>query len=108
MDNIAIGSRASTSSQYSTAVGNGATATAIRAAAFGANSTASVEGGVALGVGSVANRAGGIANKGYNPNDNRTNKYAGLNTWVLSPTTGAVAVGNGTAVTRQITGLGSR
>ena len=105
LDNIAIGSRASTSSQYSTAVGNGATATAIRAAAFGANSTASVEGGVALGVGSVANRAGGIANKGYNPNDNRTNKYAGLNTWVLSPTTGAVAVGNGTAATRQITGL---
>ncbi|PQL12898.1 hypothetical protein VRHSUH09_04615 [Veillonella rogosae JCM 15642] len=105
LDNIAIGTNASTSSQYSTAVGNGATATAIRAAAFGANSTASVEGGVALGVGSVANRAGGIANKGYNPNDNRTNKYAGLNTWVLSPTTGAVAVGNGTAATRQITGL---
>ena len=105
LDNIAIGTSASTSSQYSTAVGNGATATAIRAAAFGANSTASVEGGVALGVGSVANRAGGIANKGYNPNDNRTNKYVGLNTWVLSPTTGAVAVGNGTAATRQITGL---
>ena len=105
LDNIAIGTSASTSSQYSTAVGNGATATAIRAAAFGANSTASVEGGVALGVGSVANRAGGIANKGYNPNDNRTNKYAGLNIWVLSPTTGAVAVGNGTAATRQITGL---
>ena len=105
LDNIAIGTSASTSSQYSTAVGNGATATAIRAAAFGANSTASVEGGVALGVGSVANRAGGIANKGYNPNDNRTNKYAGLNTWVLSPTTGAVAVGNGTTTTRQITGL---
>ena len=105
LDNIAIGTSASTSSQYSTAVGNGATATAIRAAAFGANSTASVEGGVALGVGSVANRAGGLANKGYNPNDNRTNKYAGLNTWVLSPTTGAVAVGNGTAATRQITGL---
>ena len=105
LDNIAVGTSASTSSQYSTAVGNGATATAIRAAAFGANSTASVEGGVALGVGSVANRAGGIANKGYNPNDNRTNKYAGLNTWVLSPTTGAVAVGNGTAATRQITGL---
>ena len=105
LDNIAIGTSASTSSQYSTAVGNGATATAIRAAAIGANSTASVEGGVALGVGSVANRAGGLANKGYNPNDNRTNKYAGLNTWVLSPTTGAVAVGNGTAATRQITGL---
>ena len=105
LDNIAIGTNASTSSQYSTAVGNGATATAIRAAAFGANSTASVEGGVALGVGSVANRAGGIANKGYNPNDNRTNKYAGLNTWALSPTTGAIAVGNGTAATRQITGL---
>ena len=105
LDNIAIGTNASTSSQYSTAVGNGATATAIRAAAFGANSKASVEGGVALGVGSVANRAGGIANKGYNPNDNRTNKYAGLNTWALYPSTGAIAVGNGTAATRQITGL---
>ena len=105
LDNIAIGTSASTSSQYSTAVGNGATATAIRAAAYGANSTASVEGGVALGVGSVANRAGGIANKGYNPNDNRTNKYAGLNTWALSPSTGAIAVGNGALATRQITGL---
>ncbi|WP_298709367.1 ESPR-type extended signal peptide-containing protein [uncultured Veillonella sp.] len=105
LDNIAIGTSASTSSQYSTAVGNSATATAVRAAAFGADSTASVEGGVALGSGSVANRAGGTANKGYNPNDNRTNKYTGLNTWALSPSTGAVAVGNGSAATRQITGL---
>ena len=105
LDNIAIGTSASTSSQYSTAVGNSATATAVRAAAFGANSTASVEGGVALGSGSVANRAGGIANKGYNPNDNRTNKYAGLNTWALYPSTGAIAVGNGALATRQITGL---
>ena len=105
LDNIAIGTSASTSSQYSTAVGNSATATAVRAAAFGANSTASVEGGVALGSGSVANRAGGIANKGYNPNDNRTNKYAGLNTWASYPSTGAIAVGNGALATRQITGL---
>ena len=105
LDNIAIGTSASTSSQYSTAVGNSATATAVRAAAFGADSTASVEGGVALGSGSVANRAGGIANKGYNPNDNRTNKYAGLNTWALYPSTGAIAVGNGALATRQITGL---
>ena len=105
LDNIAIGTSASTSSQYSTAVGNSATATAVRAAAFGADSTASVEGGVALGSGSVANRAGGTANKGYNPNDNRTNKYAGLNTWALSPSTGAIAVGNGALATRQITGL---
>ena len=105
LDNIAIGTSASTSSQYSTAVGNSATATAVRAAAFGADSTASVEGGVALGSGSVANRTGGTANKGYNPNDNRTNKYAGLNTWALSPSTGAIAVGNGALATRQITGL---
>ena len=105
LDNIAIGTSASTSSQYSTAVGNSATATAVRAAAFGANSTASVEGGLALGSGSVANRAGGTANKGYNPNDNRTNKYAGLNTWALYPSTGAIAVGNGALATRQITGL---
>ena len=105
LESIAIGSRVNSGSQHSIAIGTGSNASAVRSIALGPDSRATVESGVALGAGSVADRAGGIANKGYNPNDNRTNKYAGLNTWVLSPTTGAVAVGNGTAATRQITGL---
>ena len=105
LESIAIGSRVNSGSQHSIAIGTGSNASAVRSIALGPDSRATVESGVALGAGSVANRAGGIANKGYNPNDNRTNKYAGLNTWALSPSTGAVAVGNGSAATRQITGL---
>ena len=105
LESIAIGSRVNSGSQHSIAIGTGSNASAVRSIALGPDSRATVESGVALGAGSVADRAGGIANKGYNPNDNRTNKYAGLNNWALTPTTGAVAVGNGIAATRQITGL---
>ena len=105
LESIAIGSRVNSGSQHSIAIGTGSNASAVRSIAFGPDSRATVESGVALGAGSVADRAGGIANKGYNPNDNRTNKYAGLNNWALTPSTGAVAVGNGSAATRQITGL---
>ncbi|WP_308511479.1 ESPR-type extended signal peptide-containing protein [uncultured Veillonella sp.] len=105
LESIAIGSRVNSGSQHSIAIGTGSNASAVRSIALGPDSRATVESGVALGAGSVADRAGGIANKGYNPNDNRTNKYAGLNNWALSPSTGAVAVGNGSAATRQITGL---
>ena len=105
LESIAIGSRVNSGSQHSIAIGTGSNASAVRSIALGPDSRATVESGVALGAGSVADRAGGIANKGYNPNDNRTNKYAGLNNWALTPSTGAVAVGNGSAATRQITGL---
>ncbi|UZG51470.1 ESPR-type extended signal peptide-containing protein [Veillonella rogosae] len=105
LESIAIGSRVNSASQHSIAIGTGSNASAVRSIALGPDSRATVESGVALGAGSVADRAGGIANKGYNPNDNRTNKYAGLNNWALTSSTGAVAVGNGSAATRQITGL---
>ena len=105
LESIAIGSRVNSTSQHSIAIGTGSNASAVRSIALGPDSRATVESGVALGSGSVADRAGGIANKGYNPNDNRTNKYAGLNNWALTPSTGAVAVGNGSAATRQITDL---
>ena len=105
LDGIAIGTNTRTSSQYSTAVGAGAMASAVRSAAFGAGATASVDGGVAIGDGAVANVAGGVINKGYNPNTNRTDNYSGLTGNVLTSTTGAVSIGNGTTVTRQLTGL---
>ena len=105
LDNIAIGTSASTSSQYSTAVGMVRRQLLLERLPLVLTLRLVQKGALPQALDSVANRAGGIANKGYNPNDNRTNKYAGLNTWVLSPTTGAVAIGNGTAATRQITGL---
>ena len=99
----ALGGRTKTTGgNFQTAVGFGATTTAPNASAFGYNATTSVEGGVALGFNS-SSRTG--VNKGYNPNDNRTNKYNDLNGNVLTSTTGAIAVGNGSTVTRQITGV---
>ena len=96
------GKTKTTGGNFQTAVGFGATTTAQNASAFGYNATTSVEGGVALGFNSSSTTG---VNKGYNPNDNRTNKYDGLKNNVLTSTTGAIAVGNGSTVTRQITGL---
>ncbi|MDU7876530.1 MAG: ESPR-type extended signal peptide-containing protein [Veillonella sp.] len=96
------GKTKTTGGNFQTAVGYGATTTAKNASAFGYNATTSVEGGVALGFNSFSTTG---VNKGYNPNDNRTNKYDGLKNNVLTSTTGAIAVGNGSTVTRQITGV---
>ena len=96
------GKTKTTGGNFQTAVGYGATTTAQNASAFGYNATTSVEGGVALGFNSSSKTG---VNKGYNPNDNRTNKYNDLNGNVLTSTTGAIAVGNGSTVTRQITGV---
>ena len=105
LESIAIGSRVNSTSQHSIAIGTGANASAVKSVAFGPDSRATVDGGVALGRDSVADVAGGTANKGYNPNTNRTDNYSGLNGNVLISTTGAVSIGNGSTVTRQLTGL---
>ena len=105
LESIAIGSRVNSTSQHSIAIGTGSNASAVKSVAIGPDSRASVDGGVALGRDSVADVAGGTANKGYNPNTNRTDVYSGLNGNVLTSTTGAVSIGNGTTVTRQLTGL---
>ena len=96
------GKTKTTGGNFQTAVGFGAATTAQNASAFGYNATTSVEGGVALGFNSSSTTG---VNKGYNPNNNRTNKYNDLNGNVLTSTTGAIAVGNGSTVTRQITGV---
>ena len=105
LESIAIGSRVNSTSQHSIAIGTGANASAVKSVAIGPDSIATVDGGVALGRDSVANVIGGITNKGYNPNTNRTDNYSGLTGNVLTSTTGAVSIGNGTTVTRQLTGL---
>ena len=105
LESIAIGSRVNSTSQHSIAIGTGANASAVKSVAIGPDSSVTVDGGVALGRDSVADVAGGTANKGYNPNTNRTDVYSGLNGNVLTSTTGAVSIGNGSTVTRQLTGL---
>ena len=105
LESIAIGSRVNSTSQYSIAIGTGSNASAVKSVAIGPDSRATVDGGVALGRDSVADVAGGVNNKGYNPNTNRTDNYSGLTGNVLTSTTGAVSIGNGTTVTRQLTGL---
>ena len=103
LESIAIGSRVNSTSQHSIAIGTGSTASAVKSVAIGPDSRATVDGGVALGRDSVADVAGGV--KGYNPNTNRTDVYSGLNGNVLTSTNGAVSIGNGSNVTRQLTGL---
>ena len=105
LESIAIGSRVNSTSQYSIAIGTRANASAVKSVAIGPDSIATVDGGVALGRDSVANVIGGVTNKGYNPNTNRTDIYSSLTGNVLTSTTGAVSIGNGTTVTRQLTGL---
>ena len=105
LESIAIGSRVNSTSQHSIAIGTAANASAVKSVAIGPDSRASVDGGVALGRDSVADVAGGVTNKGYNPNTNRTDVYSGLTSNVLTSTTGAVSIGNGSTVTRQLTGL---
>ncbi len=105
LESIAIGSRVNSTSQHSIAIGTGANASAVKSVAIGPDSSVTVDGGVALGRDSVADVAGGVNNKGYNPNTNRTDNYSGLTGNVLTSTTGAVSIGNGTTVTRQLTGL---
>ena len=105
LESIAIGSRVNSTSQHSIAIGTASNASAVRSIAIGADSSATVDGGVALGRDSVANVAGGSTNKGYDPNVNRSNRYSGLTSNVLTSTTGAIAIGNGSTVTRQLTGL---
>ena len=105
LESIAIGSRVNSTSQHSIAIGTGSNASAVKSVAIGPDSRATVDGGVALGRDSVADVAGGVTNKGYNPNTNRTDIYSGLTGNVLTSTTGAVSIGNGSTVTRQLTGL---
>ena len=103
LESIAIGSRVNSTSQYSIAIGTASNASAVKSVAIGPDSRSTVDGGVALGRDSVADVAGGV--KGYNPNTNRTDIYSGLNGNVLISTNGAVSIGNGSTVTRQLTGL---
>ena len=82
------------------ALGGSVSATATNAAAIGKNAQATLEDSVALGSGAVADRKSGA--KGYDllTKGDTTNTTAA---WVSNAN--AIAVGNGSTLTRQITGV---
>ena len=99
----AVGGVAQATSKGASALGYKANATAESATALGQESVASVKDGVALGSQSKATVDKGV--KGFNPAENRDNKYAGLAGTAQTSTLAAVSVGDGPIATRQITGL---
>ena len=93
----------SNAAERAAALGAGADAAQARSVAIGYKATASTADGVAIGSTSVASTAAGV--QGFNPADSRTNKYSGLTSAAQTSTLAAVSIGNGSAQTRQITGL---
>ena len=84
-------------------LGNKTTASATNAISVGYNTKADKVDGVALGSNSVTTTDKGV--KGYNPSDDHTRHYRNLANNVRTATTAAVSIGNGSTLTRQLTGL---
>ncbi|WP_158606354.1 YadA-like family protein [Pyramidobacter sp. CG50-2] len=99
---VTVGNRSFVQAEGGSALGYNAqvTANGKNGTALGSGANVQVEGGVALGVNSVANRAAGTA--GY---DFATGQASVAVTPVWVANRGAVSVGNGSNVTRQITGV---
>ncbi|MDO9655429.1 ESPR-type extended signal peptide-containing protein, partial [Glaesserella parasuis] len=109
---IAVGGNANAGS-YAVAFGKSATASQVGASAFGENAKATAERATALGNNAIADTKYGVA-LGY---QSKTSRDSGQEGWkpddtsysitgnTLSATHAAVAVGNDTTVTRQITGV---
>ena len=91
------------SGKSSVAVGSYAKATEENAMAFGTDANANIAGGVALGSESKTTVAAGV--QGYNPASDRTDKYSTQAGAVGTSTLAAVSIGDGSAKTRQLTGL---
>ena len=100
---VALGAGTRANGQYGVAVGHIAKANAPRATALGDDTNANIAEGVALGASSVTTTDKGVV--GYNPSDLHTRKYTNLQGNVQKATTAAVSIGNGSTLTRQLTGL---
>ena len=93
----------SNAAERAAALGAGANAAQARSVAVGYKATANTADGVAIGSTSVASTAAGV--QGFDSAENRTRKYTNLTGNVQTSTLAAVSVGDGSTVTRQITGL---
>ena len=101
---IAIGKGSSGGANSTIAIGQNASSTNQNSIAIGTNASAPAYNGVAIGSFSVANTEGSTV-EGYNANASRTDKYAGLTGAVLKGNIGAVSIGSGGTMTRQIKNL---
>ena len=93
----------SNAAERAAALGAGANAAQARSVAVGYKAAANTADGVAIGSTSVASTAAGV--QGFDSAENRTRKYTNLTGNVQTSTLAAVSVGDGSTVTRQITGL---
>ena len=100
---IAQGAAATATGDYAISEGRLSKATKQGAVALGNESEATIANGVALGDHSVTTTDSGV--KGYNPSDLHNRKYTNLQGNVQTATTAAVSIGNGSTLTRQLTGL---
>ena len=100
---IAEGAGSRAGGKYGVALGRTTKANAEAATALGNAAEANIANGVALGSSSVTTTDKGV--KGYNPSDDHTRHYKNLANNVRTATTAAVSVGNGSTLTRQLTGL---
>ena len=100
---IAEGPGSRAGGKYGVALGRTTKANAEAATALGNAAEANIANGVALGSSSVTTTDKGVV--GYNPSDLHTRKYTNLQGNVQKATTAAVSIGNGSTLTRQLTGL---
>ena len=100
---IAEGAAARAGGKYGVALGRTTKANAEAATALGSAAEANIANGVALGSSSITTTDKGVL--GYNPSDLHTRKYTNLQGNVQKATTAAVSIGNGSTLTRQLTGL---
>ena len=100
---IAEGPGSRAGGKYGVALGRTTKANAEAATALGNAAEANIANGVALGSNSVTTTDKGV--KGYNPSDDHTRHYTNLDNNVRTATTAAVSIGNGSTLTRQLTGL---
>ena len=100
---IAEGAGSRAGGKYGVALGRTTKANAEAATALGNAAEANIANGVALGSNSVTTTDKGVT--GYNPSDDHTRHYTNLANNVRTATTAAVSIGNGSTLTRQLTGL---
>ena len=100
---IAEGPGSRAGGKYGVALGRTTKANAEATTALGNDAEANIANGVALGSSSVTTTDKGVV--GYNPSDLHTRKYTNLQGNVQKATTAAVSIGNGSTLTRQLTGL---
>ena len=100
---IAEGPGSRAAGKYGVALGRTTKANAEAATALGNAAEANIANGVALGSSSITTTDKGVV--GYNPSDPHERKYTRLTGNVQTATTAAVSIGNGSTLTRQLTGL---